>query len=163
MYCRAMGAKSNKFDSWSKTFQGALIVRGKHISGGESVGLGYSNRTGIVYNLNPRYDLKKHSVSSNDCYDWGKGCSYQGGLQLALAMCAWSLSGPCDPCKDTDKVAVDCHRDFYEDVVVKLPHDEFSMSADDINKWIKDKCGKLPVPQPRTRNYMLLEQAVRRL
>lgn len=71
------------------------------------------------YPLDPRFDLRRHSL---DGFAWGYSGS--GPAQLSLALLADAL--------EDDRLAEQLYQDFKFQVVARLPEDRWEMSQEDI-------------------------------
>ena len=74
--------------------------------------------------LNPRLDLRKHSVTG---FEWGYGGS--GPAQLALALLADHLAN--------DEKAMELYQDFKQRVITTLSHNNWSLTSADIDEALK--------------------------
>ncbi len=66
---------------------------GKRLADGIATGIGWDHSPNqILWGLNPRWDLKKHSANTAQDFAWGGDRKSTGGLQLALALCCAALN-----------------------------------------------------------------------
>ncbi len=86
----------------------------------------YDDYSRDVYPLDPRYDLRSHSL---DGFNWGYGGS--GPAQLALAMCAHAL-GARDDAGDSDEVALSVYQDFKWKMIGRIKEASFVLTSDDV-------------------------------
>ena len=84
------------------------------------------------HELDPRLDLRNHSPTG---FEWGYGGS--GPAQLALAILADHLNVP--KAKEGSWVPFQHYQQFKFDVISKLPKDEWTITSDEIERWLKEK------------------------
>ena len=87
--------------------------------------------------LNPRFDLWNHSPTG---FNWGYGGS--GPAQLALAILA-------DHCQD-DERALNFYQRYKWAVIAELPHREWIINSDDIDRALQSLREREPVLEGAT-------------
>ena len=94
----------------------------KRYEGRRESGIAHVSVNGVP--LNPRLDLRKHSVTG---FEWGYEGS--GPAQLALAILAEELQD--------DKLATERYHMFKRVIVAKLAYAEWSLTSDEIERVLQ--------------------------
>ncbi len=97
------------------------VYTGRRTDGGCAVTVSEGNHT---HALDPRFDLRKHSLTG---FEWGYGGS--GPAQLALALAADVMGD--------DEAALDVYQRVKFRVVGRLPVEGWPLTADDLTEAIR--------------------------